>query len=268
MSLIGTLDEIKLADVLRLFAAGKKTGVLKASRGASHALVSLRKGQVIHAESGATLGEDVILDLFGWKEGQLTFVPSEQPVVPNVSKDVDTLILEGLRVGETFHRMRALIPSDRVQFQMGPPPADGEARVTLGPKEWAVLRALDGVRDVREVVDACKLPRDTVVKAIFELASAGFVERVESQKSLRVQALGRAGGDVPAVDEKFEREWMKVNRFADGIVRIEVRTLAGRSARLPVAFRSGLFRDIQLPKATLAEISVREGEDVNVRPVA
>jgi hypothetical protein len=98
-----------------------------------------------------------------------------------------------------------------------------------------------------------------------ELADAGFLERVDVQKAMRVRRLGR---DEAAVDARFEEEWMRIPRFAHGVVRVEIHSLAGKTVRLPVSFRSGLIRDIQLPKTTLAELHVRDGDDVNVRPIA
>jgi hypothetical protein len=49
--------------------------------------------------------------------------------------------------------------------------------------------------------------------------------------------------------------------------RVEVRSAAGKTASLDAAFRPGVQRDIHLSRAAVAELGVREGEDVHVRPV-
>jgi hypothetical protein len=267
MSLIGTLSEIKLADIFQLFAAGKKTGLLTASTPGRQALVRFYKGAVIHASAGRLQGDEAVLDIFGWKEGQLTFVPEEKVVAANVSHGVDVLIMEGQRLGDSFHKMNELIPTDHVVFQMAPPPANG-AQHTVGATEWRVLRLLDGMRDLRELVEATKLPRAEVVRVLFEMTVAGFLEKVEVERTARAQALGR-GRELAELDVRFEDEWRKVLRFEAGVLQVQVRTLGARKrAVLGVAFRPGLIRDIHLPKSALAELSVREGEDVLVRPVA
>ncbi len=266
MSLIGTLSEIKLADVLQLFAAGKKTGLLTASAPGRQALVRFHKGAVVHATAGRLQGDEAVMDVFGWKEGQLTFVPEERVVAANVSQGVDVLIMEGERLGESFHRMNELIPSDHVVFQMAPPPGNG-ACYSVGATEWRVLRLLDGVRDVRELVEATKLPRAEVARVLFEMTVACFLEKVEVEKTARAQAQarGRAGAEL---DVRFEDEWRKSLRFQAGVLQVQVRTRGARkSVVLGVAFRPGLIRDIHLPKSALAELGVREGEDVLVRPV-
>jgi hypothetical protein len=270
MSLIGTLSEIKLGDVLRLFAESKKTGLLTASVSGRQTLIRFEKGVVVHAIAGRLQGEDAILDAFGWTEGQLTFVPEEKAVAANVAHGVDVLILEGERDGPAFHRMNELVPHDRVSFQFSQP-ASEKARFTLGPTEWKVLRLLDGVRDVRDLVEQSQLTRNQVLRVLFELTEAGFLEKVDSQKTLRAQVQGgrfAKGGDAAGADEHLAQDWSRLTRFVRGVLRIEVRTLARRGTVLPVTFRSGLGRDVHLPRAAFAELGLREGEEVFVRPVA
>jgi hypothetical protein len=208
-----------------------------------------------------------VLDLFGWKEGQLTFVPEERVVQPNVTRSVDDLVLEGLKVGDALHRRNVLVPSERVVFQMAGGPSDDAPPYPLTGAAWRLVLALDGVRDVREVTEASKLPREEVVRLLFEMAEAGFLERIEPQRSLRVQTQGLFGKDVAEIDEKVEAEWKRLRRFAAGVRRVEVRSAGGKTAAVDAVFRAGIPHNIHLPRAAVAELGVREGEDVHVRPV-
>jgi hypothetical protein len=278
MSLIGTLSEIKLADVLRLFASGKKTGVLTATAPGFEAVLRVQKGAIVHATSARLQGDEAVVDVFGWTDGQLTFVPEEKAVNPNVTHGLEVLILEGERLGPTFHRMNSFIPSDNVVFQMATP-HDG-ARCSLGPDEWKVVRYVDSVRDVREIVEATGLTRAKVAGALFDLAEAGFLEKIDLQKRLRAQGprafssfslLGPDGRTPEAVEleEKLHDEWRKAPRFARGVLRVELRTLGyKRTAIIAPVFRPGLARELHLPRPLIQELGVRDGEDVLVRPVA
>lgn len=270
MSLIGNLEETKIGDVLRVFAAGHKTGLMTVSTPAGNAVLRFQKGAIVHATAGRLVGHEAVIDLFGWKEGQLSFVPDDKPttVAPNVTRAVADLIEEGERVGDSQHRMHALIPSDRAVFQFAYGPLDEQTRVTIGAREWRIIRLLDGVRDVRELGEAAKLGRPEVMQMLFDLAEAGFVQRVEVQKVLRVQLLtGLFVKDGPELDERLREEWIRVARFEVGVTRVQVRTLGGKSVVLPASFRVGLGRDIHLPRTAIAELGVRDGEDVHVRPV-
>jgi hypothetical protein len=271
MSLIGSLDEVELVEVLRLMAAGKKTGVLTVTGSTHEAVLRFQKGALVHAATGRRLqGEAAVFDLFGWKEGQLTFVPEESPVLANVNKPMDALIDEGLREGETLHRMNEVIPSDRVVFQLGPGPADDGPTCTLRPAAWRVLRLVDGLRDVREVIETSKVPRAEVLRVLFDLADGGFLERVEPVRSMRLKSEGGlfGGKDLGYLDERYQVEWKRLLRFGHGVLRVEVRTLNGRSAMLQVAFRPKLARDLHLPRNLLAELGAHDGEEAQVRPVA
>jgi len=279
MSLIGSLDEFKIADVLRLFASGKKSGLLTVAAGAGNqALLHFRKGDVVHAAAGKLQGEDAVIDLFGWKEGQLTFVPEDRVVAPNVGRSLGALIDEGLRVGDLLHRMRAMVPSDHVVFQLGPGPADASIRYSVGTTEWKVIRLLDCVRDVSEIVAETELPRDEVVRVVFEMAEAGFLARADVQRTLRVQTqrpfakfslLGPEARPEEAtdLDARLQEEWRKVTRFEDGVLRIELQTQAGKSAALSVNFQPGLGRVILLPKNAMTALGLREGDEVSIRPI-
>lgn len=267
MSLIGTLDEIRIGDVLRLFASSRKTGLLTATASGRETAIRFQKGVVTHASAGRLQGDDALLDVFGWKEGQLTFVPDEKAVAPNVSRTVDVAIAEGEAHGASFHGMNELITSDRISFQFSLP-ASPDARCSLGVSDWRVLRLVDGARDVRDLVEAAGLPKADVLRVLFELTEAGLIERVDSQKTLRAQVQGRFAKDAAEVDEKIGLEWRKLMRFTGGVGRVEVRTFARRGTALAVAFRAGVGRDVTLPRAAFTELGLREGEDVFVRPLA
>ena len=266
MSLLGDLGEVKIGDVLRVFAASRKTGVLTLEAPGRQAVLHLQKGALVHASSGRLAGDEAVLDVFGWKAGSLSFSPEARVALPNVTRSLEALVVEGMRVGDTVHRMQELIPTDRVSFQMSAGPADPEARYSVGSAEWRVLRHLDGIRDVRELIETARLPRPEVLKVLFEMTQAGFLERVEPQKSLRVQALGMFGKDAAEVDERMDAEWRRIARCSAGVSRIELRSLGGRIAQVPVTFRAGLIRDIHLPRAVLTALSLREGEELFVRP--
>ena len=267
MSLIGTIGEMNLADVVRLFAAGRKTGLLTVAGPGRQAMVRFHRGSIVHAASGRLQGDDAVLDLFGWKEGQLTFVPEDRAVPPNVTRTIDELIDEGVRIGDTLHRRNVLVPTDRVVFQMAAGPADDAPPYPLTGVAWRVLLALDGVRDVRELAEASGASREDVVRVLFEMAEAGFVERIDPQRSLRVQPQGLFRKDVAEIDEKIEADWKKLRRFAGGVGRVEVKSGAGKTVALEAAFRPGVQRDIHLPRSSVAELGVRDGEDVHVRPI-
>jgi hypothetical protein len=268
MSLIGTLGEVQLADVLRLFGAGRKTGLLTVSAAGREALVRLDRGALVHAVCGRLAGDDAVIDLFGWTEGQMSFVPDEKTVEPNVTGALDALVEEGQRDGPLLHRMHGFFTSDRLVFQMAALVPEGAATM-IGAPEWAVLRQVDGLRELHEVTAAAGLPRRDVQRVLFALSEEGFLEKLELHRTLKTQAPARFGSAAtPAaeLDAQLEEEWRRATRFAEGVLRVEVRASRDRNALLGVTFRPGLLRNVVLPRATFAELGLREGDEVSVRP--
>jgi hypothetical protein len=270
--LIGTLEEFRIADVLRLLASGRKTGLLTVEDGAQQARVRFHKGGIVHAVAGPLAGEEAILDLFGWKEGQLSFVPEEAPVEPNVAREVEELVNEGLRVGEAFHRLRELIPSDRVVFQLAAGPPEGVS-YPLTRAAFSVLRQADGLKDVEEMAEETGLPREELAAVLYELVQAGLLERRDVVRTLRAAAKGPVAkgphaADSAELDAGLDREWRGVRRFENGVLRVELRTGGGRAVPLGVGFRAGLGRDVLLPRALMAELGLKDGDEVAVRPIA
>lgn len=267
MSLIGSLDEVRIADVLRLFAAGRKTGRLTLSGEDEQAVLHFHKGAIVHAHAagGSVQGDEAVVELFGWKEGQLTFIPDDKPVASNVTRGVDQLILEGLRIGEIAHRMRLAIPSEEAVFQMADGPPDPEARIDLGGADWRILRLVDGSRDVAELVARSGAARSAVMETLFRLIEAGFLEEARVERTLRVHALPREAR--AEADLKLDAEWRRWHRFERGVRSIAVRRDGRPPVFAPIVFRTDLGRDIQLPRPLFVELGLQEGDEVRVRPV-
>lgn len=267
MSLIGSLDEVRVADVLRLFATGKKTGRLTVSAETEQAVLHFLKGAIVHAHAagGTVQGDDAVIELFGWKEGQLTFIPDDKTVAPNVTRGVDQLILDGLRGGDSAYRMRLAIPSEEVVLQMAAGPGDATARVDMSVADWRLVRLVDGSRDVAELVAQSGTERGPVVEALFRLMEAGILEAAPVVRTLRAHALPR---EAPAeADQKLEADWRRLRRFERGVRSILVRCDGRPPVFTPVVFRADLNLRIHLPRPVFQELGLKEGDDVRVRPV-
>ncbi len=268
MSELGNLQEVKIAEVLRVLVTGKKTGLVTIQDGAKQGHLQLEKGALVYSSAGRLQGREAVLDIFGWKSGQVSFVAGDPAYPANLSEATPALLEEGERVGETFHRMQEVLTSDRLVFQWGAGPSDEAKRLSVGGLEWRVLRAVDGIRDVREVVELAHVPRADALRVLFEFIEAGFIERAEIPKALKVQAQGLFGKEAAEVDERNVLDWRKNPRFAHGVFRVDVRTASGSHQGLPVLAKPGLGREISLPRPTLNELGVHDGDEVFVRPIA
>jgi len=74
--LSGNLAQLPLLDILKLLSSGGQTGRLGLSDGANSGEIYLRDGSLVHAVTGAQMGEAAIYALMGWLQGDFSFVPA------------------------------------------------------------------------------------------------------------------------------------------------------------------------------------------------
>ncbi|MCU0611406.1 MAG: DUF4388 domain-containing protein [Candidatus Eisenbacteria bacterium] len=97
MSLKGTLGDLSVPDLLQIPLIGRLTGALGFANGDREAVVYYHSGAIVHAESGELQGEHVVYDLLEWAEGKFSFEKGRQCAAATIKKDVQHLLLEGLR---------------------------------------------------------------------------------------------------------------------------------------------------------------------------
>jgi hypothetical protein len=98
-ALTGALAHFGLATLLTVLEMERRTGVLDL-RGLEHsARISLREGQVVHAEiRGKPLrGADAVFELLGWVDGGFIFRIGEVSAANEVSLPTSMLLLEAAR---------------------------------------------------------------------------------------------------------------------------------------------------------------------------
>ncbi len=93
----GTLGDLSVPDLLQMPSLGRLTGALVFSNGDRESSVYYVNGSVVHAEMEDMVGEEVIYDLLGWTSGRFSFEKGVTSPRTTITKDVQHLLLEGLR---------------------------------------------------------------------------------------------------------------------------------------------------------------------------
>jgi len=278
MALIGTIADLGLEAVITTLISTHRTGCLKVT--APHGeevVVYFDEGAVVHAVGAGHVGDEAVVALCGWKDGQMEFVVDVTPAPRNVKRRLEQLMRLGQATGHALRRLGRDFDSEQAVLQWTErPPA--EASYTLTPLAWRLLRLLDGVRTVGEVVRTSGDPRLEARCILYEMAAAGFLERIDAIKSLTARKtppfagfsiLASTDGKGPTVevDEALQREWVRVRRFSRGVERVRVNSRHGRVFNSRVSFRSGLEGAVVLPEQAFARLAIGEGDKVQVRPI-
>lgn len=123
--------------------------------------------------------EEAVYALFNWRSGSFTFEPGMRPEqgVECVRVAPDALLLEGARRVDEWSLIEQKIPSFDLIFA-----ADRSQASTADPDfselQRRLLALLDGVRDVRTLVDELGLTEFEVCQALYGLLAAGMIHRV------------------------------------------------------------------------------------------
>ncbi|HVE78803.1 MAG TPA: DUF4388 domain-containing protein [Gemmatimonadaceae bacterium] len=127
--------------------------------------------------------EEAVYYLFTWSQGSFNFEadirPEEQDFL--VSINPESLLLEGARRVDEWSLIEKKIPSFDVVFDLdrGRLAASG---VALTVEQETITHLIDGRRDVAALVDESGLGEFEVGKALYGLATAGFLQRLGKSK--------------------------------------------------------------------------------------
>lgn len=128
--------------------------------------------------------EEAVYHLFTWTQGSFSFEPDVQPDEQDfvVSINPESLLLEGARRVDEWSQIEKKVPGFDSVFSLDRAHLASSA-VELTAEQEALVPLLDGIRDVQALVDASGLEEFEVGKALFGLATAGFIHRVGKRQA-------------------------------------------------------------------------------------
>ena len=132
--------------------------------------------------------EEAVYFLFTWSQGTFNFEadirPEEQDFL--VSINPESLLLEGARRVDEWSLIEKKVPSFDLVFSVDRDRLRGSG-VDLTVEQDALVPLLDGRRDVAALVDESGLGEFEVGKALYGLATAGFLHRVGKTRAAEPQ---------------------------------------------------------------------------------
>jgi tetratricopeptide (TPR) repeat protein len=198
--------------------------------------------------------EEAVYLLFTWSQGSFTFEPDVHPDPQDVTVSIspESLLLEGARRVDEWSLIEKKIPTQDIVFSLDREHL-AESDVEVTPEQETVIPLIDGRRDVAAIVEDSGLDDFQVGKALFGLATAGFLRRLGRSRGPEAQALEsrvmehRNLGVAfyrTSMFEEAEREFKRVVDLRGGDVNAEFHLglIALRQGRLEDAVRT--FRSV------------------------
>lgn len=194
--------------------------------------------------------EEAVYLLFTWSQGTFTFEPDVKPDAQDVTVSIspESLLLEGARRVDEWSLIEKKIPSLDIVFSLDREHL-AESNVEVTAEQEIVIPLVDGRRDVTAIIDESGLDDFQVGKALFGLATAGFLRRLGRSRGPESTALesrvaehlnlGVAFYRSSMLDEA-EREFKRVIdlRGGDAQAEFHLGLVALRQGRLEDAIRT------------------------------
>jgi tetratricopeptide (TPR) repeat protein len=123
--------------------------------------------------------EEAVYLLFTWSQGTFMFEPDVQPDPQEITVSIspESLLLEGARRIDEWSLIEKKIPSLDLVFSLDRDHL-AESDVALTAEQESIAGLIDGRRDVSMIAEDSGLDEFQVGKALFGLATAGFLRRL------------------------------------------------------------------------------------------
>ncbi len=185
---LGELSQSKLFDLIKPLLMGKRTGTIMI-KGNENGEIFLEMGNIVHARTAHSFGEEAFINIMSWETGKSTFAPDVPPREKTIFIPTENLLLNWSYKKKEWGKIRRLVPSPNSIFRISLQ-SDTEDKSVKGDY-WNVLALVDGTRTVLEIAKTLRWDEFKTSKAICQLIQEGLLER---------------GGKKGAPEKKFFEE--------------------------------------------------------------
>lgn len=178
MALQGTIDTFDLTEVVKMLAAGSKTGRLGLSGDRGEGSVWFDSGKIVASTTDATQvtgsHTDVVFQLLRFDDGSFVFEQGATPSHIDEPTDAVTVLDQAAERLVEWREIEAVVPSMRstVLLRAGLDRAD----VVIDRERWAALAAVGGGVMVEELGDRLELDELGTGRVVKDLSELGLVE--------------------------------------------------------------------------------------------
>lgn len=176
----GSLEEVKLPDVIQLMSVSAKTGCFILEQKAEVGRIYLKSGRIVHATLGDVSGEDAIYTMAVWDHGNFQFKLGETSSRHSISKRNTNLLMEVARKLDEWRVLSRKVPSLDLIPELE---SLGHKKVSFNTQEWQVLSKINGVDSINHISRSTNLSPIDVAKLIYGLVASGLVLLRETPKT-------------------------------------------------------------------------------------
>jgi len=189
-TLKGNLTLVHITNLLQSIGLGSMSGRLKVKRHTIWADIYFENGAPVHAIGSRGTGEDCLLQVICWLEGDFEFEPRLKTDEKTIIRPLDTIILEGVLLHDNTTyltqagiRMATILGRSRPSLSE----AEFEHEITQGAtlsqdKLKQFYLAVDGQKTLEDIISALGLTRSQWVPIVADLLRCNLVKLASVKK--------------------------------------------------------------------------------------
>jgi len=197
---LGDLAQIKLFDILKPLFSGKRTGKITV-KGKEGGELFLEVGNIIHAKTSSSVGEDAFFSLMGLKVGKALFEPDGVPSERTISISAEQLLLNWSYRKQEWDKLKEVIPSTSAVFRLSLQKSPENKNIDA--EQWNVLALCNGTKTISEIAEFLRWDEFKTSKVIFQLVQVALLEKVEDQKPVKKKLVSQ--NFFPMVETELKR---------------------------------------------------------------
>lgn len=189
-TLKGNLTLVHITNLLQSIGLGAMSGRLKVKRHTIWADIYFENGHPVHAIGTRGVGEDCLLQVICWVEGDFEFEPKLKTDEKTILRPLETIILEGVLLHDnttylTAAGIRMLTILGRSRPSLSEAEFEQEIRTgaTLEPaKLKQFYLAIDGQKTLEDIISDLGLMRSQWVPIVADLMRCGLIKLTSVKK--------------------------------------------------------------------------------------
>ncbi len=160
----GDLEQVAPFDLLQVFAANRRTGILRIEAAGASGEICVRDGRIVDCAYRGARGEKALYRLLASTRGQFVFMPDLTAVSETIQASTDMLLMEAVRHADEIKELTGNMPSMGAQVALARKPKSCSAI------SERILTALgDDTRGIDEVLDVFPDSDLDVIRGLKEL---------------------------------------------------------------------------------------------------
>jgi hypothetical protein len=177
-TMTGSIAEVALPDLLQLFSASKKTGVLQITTATDVGAIHLKDGMVRFAVVNGDESvppEKAFYRVLVWDKGTFDLLPEANREFPTeIQNSIEGLLMEGMRQLDEIHRLGDALPSLQTRISVSKP-LDKPLRDAT-PEELDVIQLALNHETLVDMMNFSGKPDPEVAEVVVALLEKGYLK--------------------------------------------------------------------------------------------